>query len=171
MIQAEQAHGALHGRGQPGGRCRQLVELSSSDLAARRTPSANLRRTGSGVRGSALVSALGEQLEPLAWAGVRRVDQIFVAGDDSRRQRVPPRVAQRAEQQAKHHGGGGRLGRLRRIWGTAAGTETVAVCLHTYAGGSGSRFSAARGRDSAVCTVFESTFCHAVAKSRHTVND
>ena len=48
MIQAEHAHGALHGRGQPGGRCRQLVELSSSDLAARRTPFANLRRTGSG---------------------------------------------------------------------------------------------------------------------------
>ena len=91
-----------------------------------------------------MVSALGEQLEPLAWAGVRRVDQIFVAGDDSRRQRVPPRVAQRAEQQAKHHGGGGRLGRLRRIWGTAAGTETVAVRLHTYAGGLG-QGSAQRG--------------------------
>eukprot|EP00964_Phaeocystis_antarctica_P081886 scaffold51277_cov25-Phaeocystis_antarctica.AAC.1 len=53
---------------------------------------------------------------------VRRVDQIFVAGDDSSRQRVQPRVAQRAEQQAKHRGGGGRLGRLRQIWWTAAGS-------------------------------------------------
>ena len=75
---------------------------------------------------------------------VRRVDQIFVAGDDSSRQRVQPRVAQRAEQQAKHRGGGGRLGRLRQIWWTAAGTETVAFCLHTYAGGLG-QDSAERG--------------------------
>ena len=82
---------------------------------------------------SASVSALGEQLEPLAWAGVHRVDQVFVAGDDSRRQRVQPRVAQRAEQQAKHRGGGGRLGRLRQIWWTAASTEVVVfACTRTW---------------------------------------
>ena len=86
-----------------------------------------------GSEGSAFVSALGEQLEPLAWAGVHRVDQVFVAGDDSRRQRVQPRVAQRAEQQAKLRGGGGRLGRLRQIWWTAASTEVVVfACTRTW---------------------------------------